>query len=93
MIKEPLRSMLGHHYHVEIQAQESMKPWVDAGGKLPWDINVITHQLREAIEQQLITPDEYEALTQLDFDTQEELTTYLRDCLHELEGWFPSKGG
>ncbi len=61
--------------------------------KLPRDIDIVKHQLREAIEQQLITPDEYEALTQLDFDTQEELTTYLRDCLHELEGWFPSKGG
>ncbi len=89
MIEEPLKTVLGRYYHVEVQDPEHMKKWVDAGRTLGLDINLVKQQLRGAIELNSITPEEYEALTGHDFDSQNELLEYLTSCLRQLEGWFP----
>ncbi|WP_020408554.1 hypothetical protein [Hahella ganghwensis] len=50
----------------------------------PYDINLFKSQLKEAIEKELISPQEYEELTEEDFDSQQDLQVWLEELLSEL---------
>lgn len=54
------------------------------GKGFPYDAELFKAQLREAIDNKLISPEEYEELTEEDFDSQDDLQAWLEEFLSEL---------
>ncbi|MEJ2611279.1 MAG: XkdX family protein [Candidatus Thiodiazotropha sp.] len=89
-IKEPLRSILEKYCHVECYDPMLIREIVRTGKGFPYDVELVKNQLREAIDKKLISPEEYEELTEEDFDTQDDLLAWLEEFLSELPFGTPS---
>lgn len=50
----------------------------------PYDVETVKHQLREAIDNKLISLEDYEELTEEDFESQDDLQAWLEEFLVEL---------
>ncbi|MET1255734.1 hypothetical protein [Aliikangiella maris] len=72
-IKEPLKTILRKYCHVECYDPLLMKNAISTGNGFPYDAELFKSQLREAIDNKLISPQEYEELTEEDFDSQADL--------------------
>ncbi|SNY58976.1 hypothetical protein SAMN06297280_3533 [Arsukibacterium tuosuense] len=83
-IKEPLKTVLRKFCHVECYNPQLIREAVIIGHGFPYDIILVKAQLREAIDNQLITPEEYEELTDEDFDSQQDLQLWLEKLFTEL---------
>lgn len=83
-IKEPLRTILKKYYQVESYDPDLIRNVIISKKGFPCDVELFKTQLREAIDNNLISPEEYEELTDEDFDSQEELQLWLEDILEEL---------
>lgn len=83
-IKEPLKTVLRKYCHVECYNPQLIREAVISGHGFPYDIMLVKAQLREAIDNQLITPEEYEELTDEDFDSQQDLQLWLERLFSEL---------
>jgi hypothetical protein len=83
-IKEPLKTILRKYCHVECYDPQMLREAINTGKGFPYDAVLFRSQLREAIDRKLITPEEYEALTEEDFDTQEDLMAWLEELWSEV---------
>ncbi|MES9859418.1 MAG: hypothetical protein ABW157_12045 [Candidatus Thiodiazotropha sp. LLP2] len=83
-IKEPLRTILRKYCHVECYDPQLIREVVSTGKGFPYDVELVKVQLREAIDKKLISPAEYEELTEEDFDSQDDLLVWLEEFLSEL---------
>jgi hypothetical protein len=83
-IEEPLKTVLRKYCHVECYNPQLIRQAISTGHGFPYDIALVKAQLREAIDNQLITPEEYEELTEEDFDSQQDLQLWLEKLLTEL---------
>lgn len=83
-IKEPLKTVLRKYCHVECYNLQLLRQAVISGHGFPYDITLVKVQLREAIDNQLITPEAYEELTDEDFDSQQDLQCWLERLFTEL---------
>lgn len=83
-IKEPLKTVLKKYCHIECYDPELIKRAVVSGEGFPYDFELFKEQLREAIDQNLISPSEYEQLTEEDFDSRENLNEWLEELLDDL---------
>ncbi|PCM44851.1 hypothetical protein [Marinobacter sp. ANT_B65] len=83
-IKEPLRTVLRKYCHVECYDPQLIKEAIKNGEGFPYNVDLLKNQLREAIDKKLISPNEYEDLTEEDFDSQEDLQAWLEEFLAEL---------
>lgn len=83
-IKDPLKTILKKYYHVECYDPQLIRAAINSGKGFPYDVELFKFQLREAIENKLISPDAYEELTEEDFDSQEELQVWLEELWSEL---------
>ena len=72
-IKEPLKTILRKYCHVECYDPQLIRQVIRTGKGFPYDVDLFKTQLREAIDNELISPTEYEELTEEDFDSQEDL--------------------
>jgi hypothetical protein len=88
LVPDPLGSLLKRHCNVngfEYGWHEIMlRELTDSGDIVK--AQLFKRQLSEAITQESITLDEYEALTREDFDTQEDLTKWLKSIWKLLYG-------
>ncbi|TBW46403.1 hypothetical protein EZI54_23240 [Marinobacter halodurans] len=84
-IKEPLRTILRKYCHIECYDPQILREAISTGHGFPYDIDLFKAQLREAIDMKLISPDEYEALTEEDFDSQDDLQAWLEELWDELD--------
>jgi hypothetical protein len=55
-----------------------------SGKGFPYNVEEFKSQLREAIDDRLISLEEYEELTEEDFDSQEDLQAWLEEFWAEL---------
>ena len=76
-IKEPLKTVLRKYFHIESYDSQFLRNVMNTGESLPYDIALFKAQLREAIDMKLISPEEYENLTEEDFDSQDDLQCWL----------------
>ena len=83
-IKEPLKTVLRKYYHVECYDPQLIREAISTGKGFPYDVSLFKTQLREAIDNRLISPEEYEELTEEDFDSQEDLQAWLEEFWSEL---------
>ncbi|ROQ27378.1 hypothetical protein [Gallaecimonas pentaromativorans] len=83
-IKEPLKTILRKYCHVECYDPQLIREAIKTGRGFPYDVELFKSQLREAIDKELISPEEYEKLTEEDFDSQEELQIWLEEFWSEL---------
>lgn len=83
-IKEPLRTILRKYCHVECYDPQLIREAIRTGKGFPYDVELFKVQLREAINNKLISPKEYEELTDEDFYSQEELQVWLEEFWSEL---------
>ncbi len=83
-IKEPLRTILKKYFHIECYNPHLTNQIFGAGKGFPYNAELFKYQLREAIDNRLISPEEYEALTEEDFDSQEDLQVWLEELWEEL---------
>ena len=83
-IKEPLKTILRKYCHVETYDPQLLRQAVTTGVGFPYDIKLFREQLREAIDNKIITPELYEELTEEDFDSQEDLQNWLKELLSEI---------
>ena len=72
-IEEPLKTILKSYCHVECYDPVILRNAMISGKGFPYDANLFKFQLREAIDRKSISPEDYEALTEEDFDSQEDL--------------------
>ncbi|GLQ70777.1 hypothetical protein [Vibrio penaeicida] len=82
--KEPLKTVLKKYCHIECYDPELIKRAVVSGKGFPYDFELFKEQLRDAIDQNLISPSEYEQLTEEDFDSRENLNEWLEELLDDL---------
>ncbi|CCN85686.1 hypothetical protein VIBNISFn27_1100002 [Vibrio nigripulchritudo SFn27] len=66
--------MLKKHCHIECYDPELLKRDIVSGKGFPCHFELFKEQLREAIDEKLISPFEYEQLTEEDFDSIEDLS-------------------
>ena len=83
-IKEPLKTILRKYCQVECYDPQLLKETIATGNGFPYDGEMFKCQLRVAIDSQLISPEEYESLTEEDFDSQEDLQVWLKELLAEV---------
>lgn len=83
-IKEPLRTILRKYCHVECYDPRLIREAIITGKGFPYDAALFKAQLREAIDNRLISTAEYEELTEEDFDSQEDLQLWLEQFFGEL---------
>ncbi|CCN36814.1 conserved hypothetical protein [Vibrio nigripulchritudo SO65] len=83
-IKEPLKTVLKRYCHIECYDPELIKRAVVSGKGFPYDFELFKEQLREAIDKSLISPSEYEQLTEEDFDSIEDLNEWLEELVVDL---------
>ncbi|WP_372626922.1 hypothetical protein [Arsukibacterium sp.] len=83
-IEAPLKTVLRKYCHVECYNPQLIQEAIAKGHGFPYDIALVKAQLREAIDNQLITPEEYEELTEEDFDSQQDLQLWLERLFKEL---------
>ncbi len=83
-IKEPLRTVLRKYCQVECYDSRLLREAINSGQGFPYDVELFKSQLREAIDMKLISPGEYEELTEEDFDSQEDLQVWLEELWSEL---------
>ena len=83
-IKEPLKTVLQKYCQVECYDPQLLREAVSTGKGFPYDAELFKAQLREAIDMKLISPQEYESLTEEDFDSQEDLQVWLEELWSEL---------
>lgn len=83
-IKEPLKTILRKYYHVECYDPDLIRRAITTGVGFPYDVHLFKSQLREAIDNMSISPEEYEALTEEDFDSQEDLQIWLEEIWSEI---------
>ncbi|MAM89587.1 MAG: hypothetical protein CME36_19995 [unclassified Hahellaceae] len=83
-IKEPLRSIISKYYQVELYDPQRIREVIVSGRGFPCSAEVFRSQLREAIDGNLISPEEYEALTDEEFETQEDLNAWLEEMYSEI---------
>lgn len=83
-IKEPLRTVLRKYCHVECYDPKLIRDAIISGKGFPYKVEEVKSQLREAIDNRLISLEEYEELTEEDFDSQEDLQAWLEEFLAEL---------
>lgn len=83
-IQEPLRTVLQKYCHVETYCPQLLKEAINSGNGFPYDVALFKSQLREAIDNQSISPDEYEKITEEDFDSQEDLQAWLEELWSEI---------
>ena len=83
-IKETLKTVLRKYCQVECYDPKLLRDAISSGQGFPYDIDLFKSQLREAIDLQLISPEEYEELTEEDFDSQEDLQVWLEELWSEL---------
>ncbi|GAA3952755.1 hypothetical protein [Allohahella marinimesophila] len=83
-IKEPLRSVIKEFYQIECYDPQLISRAIITGKGFAYDSELFRTQLREAIDKNLISPEEYEALTDEDFDTQEDLNAWLEEMYSEI---------
>ena len=83
-IKEPLRTILRKYCQVECYDPQLLREALSAGKGFPYDANLFKDQLRESIDKKLITLEEYVALTEEDFDSQDDLQAWLEELWSEL---------
>lgn len=83
-IKEPLKTVIKKYCHVECYDPQLIREAVTTGHGFPYDYELFKKQLREAIDNKLISPEEYEALTEEDFDSQDDLQAWLEQFWSEL---------
>lgn len=83
---EPLADMLHRYFNVN----SFNSRWPDnlkiELSKNPQKAEQFRRQLADAILHDTITPEQYEQLTDEDFDTQEELSKWLASIWHKLYG-------
>jgi len=83
-IKEPLKTVLRKYCHVECYDPKLIRDAIISGKGFPYNLEEIKSQLREAIDNRLISLEEYEELTEEDFDSQEDLQAWLEEFWAEL---------
>lgn len=83
-IKEPLKKILRKYCHVECYDPQLIREAISTGKGFPYDVQLFKAQLREAIDNNLISTADYEELTEEDFDSQEELQAWLEEFWSEL---------
>lgn len=83
-IKEPLKTILRKYCHVECCDPQLIREAISTGKGFPYDVQLFKAQLREAIDNNLISTADYEELTEEDFDSQEELQAWLEEFWSEL---------
>lgn len=83
-MKEPLKTVLRKYCHVECYDPELIRDAIISGKGFPYNLEEIKSQLREAIDNRLISLEEYEELTEEDFDSQEYLQAWLEEFWAEL---------
>jgi len=83
-IKEPLKTVLRKFCQVECYDPLLLREVMNTGQGFPYDVDLFKVQLREAIDMKLISPEEYEELTEEDFDSQEDLQVWLEELWSEL---------
>jgi hypothetical protein len=83
-IKEPLKTILRKYCHVECYDPQLIREVISTAKGFPYDVELFKAQLREAIDNKLISPEEYEELTEEDFDSQEDLQVWLEEFWSEL---------
>lgn len=79
MIDEPLKTVLKKYCHIETFDASFLWRAVQTGEGFPYDVELFKGQLRSAIDRRSITPEEYEELTEEDFDSQEALQCWLEE--------------
>ncbi|MBB1487260.1 hypothetical protein [Oceanospirillum sediminis] len=83
-IKEPLRTVLEKYCYIECYNLKLIKDILSSGRPVPYDAELVKAQLKETIEYELISPEEYEQLTEEDFDSRDELQAWLQELWDEL---------
>lgn len=83
-MKEPLKTVLRKYCHVECYDPELIRDAIISGKGFPYNLEEIKSQLREAIDNRLISLEEYEELTEEYFDSQEYLQAWLEEFWAEL---------
>ena len=83
-IKEPLKTVLRKYCQVECYDPQLLREAISTGQGFPYDADLFKAQLREAIDMKLISPEEYEELTEEDFDSQSDLQAWLEELWSEL---------
>jgi len=83
-IKEPLKTVLRKYCHVECYDPKLIRDAIISGKGFPYNVEAVKYQLREAIDNRLISLEEYEELTEEDFDSQEDLQAWLEEFWAEL---------
>jgi hypothetical protein len=81
-IEEPLKEILDVYCNVNSVEMVDLLP--KNIGK--YDVAVVREQLSDAILNSSITPEEYEAITDDCYDTQEELTEWLLELWEKIFG-------
>lgn len=82
--KEPLITILRKYCHIECYEPQLIREAISTDKGFPYDLELFKAQLREAIDKELISPDLYEALTEEDFDSQEDLQAWLEELWLEF---------
>lgn len=83
-INEPLKTILRKYCHVECYDPHLIREAISTGKGFPYDVQLFKAQLREAIDNKLISTADYEELTEEDFDSQDELQAWLEEFWSEL---------
>lgn len=83
-IKEPLKTVLRKYCHVECYDPKLIRDAIIWGKGFPYNVEAFKYQLREAIDNRLVSLEEYEELTEEDFDSQEDLQAWLEEFWAEL---------
>ena len=85
-VPQPMRDILRRYCNVEApEALSSLKRML-ARSESAQRAALFRDQLEQTIREARITPEEYEALTGEDFDSQQELLTWLRQLWEQLYG-------
>ena len=83
-IKEPLKTILKKYCHVECYDPNLIREAIITGKGFPYDVELFKTQLREDIDYKLISTNEYEELTEEDFDSDEDLQLWLEKFFSEI---------
>lgn len=84
VIPDPLQTILRRYCQVESYDPAVLRHDLRNGKGFPYDEALVKQQLRQAIDRRSITPEDYAALTSEDFDSQEELQTWLENLWHVI---------
>lgn len=84
-IPQPMRDILRRYLNVEADALSSLKRML-VRPESAQRAALLREQLEQTIREARITPEEYEALTGEDFDSQQELLTWLQQLWEQLYG-------